>query len=311
MANKKLSVKEKEKVDSKKKDILFSAELAMESHNFKQAVVDYEKAIHMTELLEEEGIKSVLSRRLSILRGMANKKYPSVKKSSLKRLSKEQQLLKAEKTVLVIEAEAANDNKDYELSEKLREKAVRISETINEDLVKYYLKPTIKVHKDHKVEFKVNEKISLKLKNKKTFIYVNGEEFIQCKFLLLRGVQKTKSKRADDSIDSMSEELSSRLEEKINPSILGITPEVEFWGHCSNLQAWVENEYATELLHRDIAFPLLKKLTDSGDTLAEKAFKDEIARRFASKNPNVRKFLLKEGYLKYLKGTEYDKSLDD
>ena len=153
--------------------------------------------------------------------------------------------------------------------------------------------------------------ISLKLKKKKTFLYVNGEEFIQCKFLLLKGAQKTTIKRPDDSIDSMSEELSTRLEEKIIPSVLGITPEIEFWGHSSNLQAWVENEYATELLHRDIAFPLLKKLTDAGDKLAEKAFKDEIARRFASKNPNVRKFLLEEGYLKYLKGTEYDKSLKD
>jgi len=311
MAKKKLSIKEKENIDSKRMDILLSAEIAMDSHNFKQAVVNYEKAIHMSELLEETDIRSVLSRRFQILTEMVKKKYPSVKKSSLKKLSKEELLQKAEKIMLVIEAEAANDIKDYELSEKLKEKAVIISKALGEDLVKYYLKPSIKVRKEQDIEFKINDMISLKLKNKKTFLYVNGEEFIQCKFLLLKGAQKTTGKRADDSIDSMSEELSTRLEEKIIPSVLGITPEIEFWGHCSNLQAWVENQYATELLHRDIAFPLLKRLTDSGDKLAKKAFIEEIARRFASKNPTVRQFLLEEGYLKYLKGTEYDKSLKD
>ena len=311
MVKKNLSVKEKEKIDSKRMDILLSAEIAMDNHNFKQAAINYEKAIQMSEQLEEEDIKSVLSRRFHILKDMAKKKYPSVKKSSLKKLSKDQMLQKSEKVILVIEAEAANDNGDYELAEKLKEKAVIISKTLKEDLVKYYLKPTIKVHKDHKIEFKVSEMITLKLKNKKTLLYVNGEEFIQCKFLLLKGAQKTTVKRTDDSIDSVSEDLSTRLEEKIIPSILGISPEIEFWGHCSNLQAWVENNYSTELLHRDIAFPLLKKLTDAGDKLAEKAFIDEIARRFASKNPTVRQFLLEEGYLKYLKGTEYDKSLDN
>ena len=34
-------------------------------------------------------------------------------------------------------------------------------------------------------EFKVNEYISLRLKGKETFIYIQGEKFIQCKYLLL------------------------------------------------------------------------------------------------------------------------------
>jgi len=38
-----------------------------------------------------------------------------------------------------------------------------------------------------------------------------------------------------------------------------ITPEEEFWGHCSNLQTWVEHNYDTNILDDNLAFPLLKK----------------------------------------------------
>lgn len=58
--------------------------------------------------------------------------------------------------------------------------------------------------------------------------------------------------------------------------------------------------YDTKLLHRNIAFPLLKKLTDVGDPLAKKVFKEEIAKRIDSRfNPTIT-FLVEEGYLDYL-----------
>ena len=58
-----------------------------------------------------------------------------------------------------------------------------------------------------------------------------------------------------------------------------ITPKQEFWGHCSNIQAWVECEYDTRLLHSNLSFPLLKALSDAGDQLALIRFKEEIALR--------------------------------
>jgi len=48
-----------------------------------------------------------------------------------------------------------------------------------------------------------------------------------------------------------------------------------------------------------LSFPLLKKLTDAGDPLAKKVFKDEILLRLSSNYPNVMLFLLEGGYLKY------------
>ncbi|GAH27524.1 unnamed protein product, partial [marine sediment metagenome] len=58
-----------------------------------------------------------------------------------------------------------------------------------------------------------------------------------------------------------------------------ITPEQEFWAHCSNLQTWAEHHYDTRLLHSNISFPLLRRLTEAGDPVAKQFFKDEIAER--------------------------------
>ncbi len=52
-----------------------------------------------------------------------------------------------------------------------------------------------------------------------------------------------------------------------------ILPIKEFWGHCSNLQAWAEYGYDTRLLHPNLAFPLLEKLATVGDPIAKKVFK--------------------------------------
>jgi len=76
-----------------------------------------------------------------------------------------------------------------------------------------------------------------------------------------------------------------------------ISPQEEFWGHCSNLQAWIENDYDTRLLHRSLAFPLLKELTNLGDLKAKKVFRKEIIERFSSHSIPVMLYLLLEGFL--------------
>ena len=125
-------------------------------------------------------------------------------------------------------------------------------------------------------EFIVNEYITLKLEDGKVNIYVNGELFRQCKFLLINiPIEEISSFDDIESIDEAAERLSRNLEHhKIE-----IPPETEFWGHCSNLQVWVEHNYDTKLLAQNLAFPLLKKLS-SLDPIARRIFKEEIAKRF-------------------------------
>jgi len=164
------------------------------------------------------------------------------------------------------------------------------------------------------INFKVNEFITLKLEDnpksripkKETFIYVKGQRFDQCKFLLIPiSIDKAKDFSEIDSIDKAAVKMDRSLEYTDRP-VAGIPVMTEFWGHCSNLQVWAENDYDTRLLHRNLAFPLLKKLTEVGDPIAKKVFKEEIAKRYTSGHPIVQEYLKNEGYLKYLNEEELE-----
>ncbi|MFW9879353.1 MAG: hypothetical protein ACFFG0_40265 [Candidatus Thorarchaeota archaeon] len=149
-------------------------------------------------------------------------------------------------------------------------------------------------------QFKVNSYLTLKLENGKTNIYVKDTLFNQCKYLLLNiPIKKISSLEEIESVDEADEKLDKSLE-FLKDQEEKFPPDVEFWGHCSNLQVWVENNYDTRLLHRNIAFPLLKKLTEIGDLNAKRVFKDEIIKRFVYGNSSVKEFLYIENYLSYL-----------
>jgi len=101
------------------------------------------------------------------------------------------------------------------------------------------------------------------------------------------------------------------VEHLINLKDLGITPELEFQGHCSNLEAWVENNYNSNLLHRNLAFPLLKRLVEEGDLKARRIYKDEIIKRFLSGFPPVLEYLILEGYMKIFNKEEIQVLISD
>jgi len=149
-------------------------------------------------------------------------------------------------------------------------------------------------------EFKINDYITLKLDWDKTLIFVSNEKFIQCKCLLLNYTEKEISSLSSiASIDEASEALDPLLEDRHQDEIY-IDPETEFWGHCSNLQAWAEHDYDTRILKRNLAFPLLKKLTEIGDPIAKRVFKEEIAKRIEMGDEKTILYLLIEDYLKYI-----------
>ena len=151
--------------------------------------------------------------------------------------------------------------------------------------------------KEQFTEYKVNDYITLKLENGATNIYVNGSYFNQCKFLMLNiPVDNIEDYDGIESIDEAADILGWTPERQDGVKY-EILPEIEFWGHCSNLQAWAENNYDTRLLHSNLAFPLLKKLVEKGDIVAEKHFKEEVAERIMSGNFNVIDFLVEGEYL--------------
>lgn len=150
-------------------------------------------------------------------------------------------------------------------------------------------------------EFVVNEYITLKLEGGLTNIYVKDKQFNQCKQLVLDiPVDKIRKYDKIESIDEVANILSTQ---ELKKEII-IAPEQEFWGHCSNLQAWVENNYDTRILHSNLAFPLLKKLVDVGEPKAKRVFKEEIAKRFLMGNATVTRYLIHENYLDYFNREE-------
>ncbi len=143
-------------------------------------------------------------------------------------------------------------------------------------------------------EYSINKFLKLKLEGNKTNIYVNDEKINQCKYILYTLTnKKSESLKKIESIDDFFENMESS---KIN----SLTPEMEFWGHCSNIQAWAENNYDTVILQSQLAFVLLKKLFKAGDSVSKKVFKEEILKRLRMKNYNVKEFLILNNYLDYL-----------
>ncbi|TFG25338.1 MAG: leucine-rich repeat domain-containing protein [Promethearchaeota archaeon] len=161
-------------------------------------------------------------------------------------------------------------------------------------------------------EYKVNEYISLKLEDSRTNIYVGGELFKHCKYVLLR---KTVYELEDyleniESVDELAEHLDHSLV-KIKPELIDISPETRFWVHCSNMQVWAENNYDARLLHRNLAFPLLRTLSNpkNNDPKAKRVFKNEVAKRFKTGYPSVVKYLI--NYLGDLDIEEIDTLFQD
>lgn len=149
-------------------------------------------------------------------------------------------------------------------------------------------------------KFSINDYLELRLEDRKTNIYVDNELFIQCKCLVINfSVENFEVFEGVNSIDEIVEKLDKSFE-YINTNKYSIPPEVQYWGHCSNLQAWYENNYDSSLIHSNLAFPLLKKLTMAGDVHAISVFKEEIAKRFDCGYITTVKFLLYNGYLNFL-----------
>ncbi|KKK97737.1 hypothetical protein LCGC14_2649760, partial [marine sediment metagenome] len=126
--------------------------------------------------------------------------------------------------------------------------------------------------------FKLNEYLELRFENDETVIYLQGKPFIQC----MRLVFQIPKERLDgyhyiNSIDEAAEVKRAVLEDEGH--VYQLNPEEEFWGHCSNLQVWIEHGYDTRLLHSNLSFPLLTHLMLAGDKKARRVFSEEIAKR--------------------------------
>jgi hypothetical protein len=167
-------------------------------------------------------------------------------------------------------------------------------------------------HKYHeKRELQINKYLKLKLIEGQTVIYVNDKPFHQCKYLLLNLTEKDFEKF--EHIDSIDEafQIYNKMEKNHERDHDLIDPISEFIGHCSNLQAWYENDYDLRILHSSLSIPLLRKLALLGDKKAIIRLKESIATRIASKSFNTIIFYLNEEYLALFSNDELEVMFDE
>jgi hypothetical protein len=134
-------------------------------------------------------------------------------------------------------------------------------------------------------EFKIDQWITLRLVGEKTRIIItdlHGEEtqFLRCKFLLIV-IPRNRIRESDhlNSIDDISKNYSNELENTL-PKDLFITPEQEFRGHCSNIQAWVENDYDPRVLHSSLSYDLARALLKAGNIGVKMKLIDHLVTRY-------------------------------
>lgn len=152
----------------------------------------------------------------------------------------------------------------------------------------------IKLYSRARLVFEINKDIKLALIGKKTCIFVGDKKISHCKFLLiskpLSDVKECTS--MDQVINNLDGKMERRKYRRIVPS------DEVFWGHCSNIQAWVENDYDSHLIHSDLGFPILKALKNVGDQKASSILKENILTKFKEHDIYGICFLLENKYLK-------------
>ena len=78
------------------------------------------------------------------------------------------------------------------------------------------------------------------------------------------------------------------------------TAEILLIGLDLDIRAWSKNNYDSHFLYYKISFPLLKRLREVGETKFQIIFQQEILKRYATSPLQVKKFLVQEGYLKFI-----------
>jgi len=152
-------------------------------------------------------------------------------------------------------------------------------------------------------EFKVSDLITLEFENtpenRSIIVLLNGERFFFHRSLYsIKLYLKTTDSKEDRFINYGDH--AGEYSPEYRAFLKKVSFEQEFWVYCSNIQAWVENNYDTKLLDYCCAFPILRKLVELGDTKAQKAYKKEILKGLTSQNEELIRFLLEKEYFNYL-----------
>ncbi len=112
-------------------------------------------------------------------------------------------------------------------------------------------------------------------------VLVDGRPVLYCAFLIANVSQ------TDSMIQSIDDLVGINGARKLEGREVRrwLSVEEEVFAHASNIQAWVEFDYNTRMIHSNIAFPLLKALVKVGDEKAKRVLDAELVERMKDATP--------------------------
>ncbi|MEX2682056.1 MAG: hypothetical protein Q6373_010680, partial [Candidatus Sigynarchaeota archaeon] len=147
-------------------------------------------------------------------------------------------------------------------------------------------------------------------KTKIVEVYVDGRQSLTCAALVASIDDLARYGKDIKAIEDMATLPGVQLVEGYAAEDVFGTPEAELAAHASNLQAWVEHDYDTHLLHCNIAFPLLVDLARAGDEKARRVMEATIDERIRDGSSTTRKAIALM-FLHYLSEAQWDVLLAD
>ena len=155
------------------------------------------------------------------------------------------------------------------------------------------------------LEKELSERITLKAEDGHIYVYIDGVKFHQCMRLLFSIPTGEIEDYAEiNSIDEMDDKFGTEQDQQDalaqmakEEAVIKMTLEEEFYAHASNLEAWIENDYNTNILHKSLSFPILNELSKKKGSASDIRLQEEVSERFSMGHLPVSLYLLKEGYL--------------
>lgn len=151
--------------------------------------------------------------------------------------------------------------------------------------------------------------LTVRLINGKTKIFVEEEEIMACRAVAISVSSSDLPELAEiESINDVIERIHADANEGLAAE--KISPELDFFVNCSNLEAWVLHDYDTRLLDYRLSFPLLSTLVkykSIEDPQILEVFLEELSRRYNHGSDAVREYL-GERYKSYFIAEELPKA---
>lgn len=162
------------------------------------------------------------------------------------------------------------------------------------------------------IDYKINDYISLRLKNNFVCIYVGKKEILKYTRIFFQKVFRANEIFKDFNVrdQAINEKISNlkvcvydqnKFKNRTPSQLFGI-----FLNECKIIKEWINNDYYSEFLRINDSFQLLRALYEKGEPKAKRIFKERIVENFLRGEKNVIEFLVRDKYLSYLEKDEFD-----